>query len=146
MPMPRIPLRSVVKARQNTIDRADRLNDVAGRVFAATGEIGVIGPGEVVQDVLFPVRFIERPIVTFGAALEEGQSPVANAFPEWDAVVVGWTTDGPKERLLFRGARIAIYTAGPDSQVLYIGYRMEGKALVNPITRSGGALQNGDPL
>jgi hypothetical protein len=145
--MSRIPPRSISKARQNAIDRSDRINDVVGRVFAVTGEVGVRGPGEVVQQVSFPVRFIERPVVTFGAGVEGGQCPVANSFPRCDAVVVNWLTEGEENRLLFRGARIAVHTSGPDEQVLFIGYRMEGKALVNPITRTDGdSLQNGDVL
>lgn len=128
-------------ARQVSVDRArdfereNRVDSMVGRVFTITGTQPVLGPGEVVVEVNFPCKFIERPYFAYGAVLAEGESPIVGSFPRAEASVVSWLKIGPlPERQMYIGARMAITVTCATGQIVNLDWWFNGRALTNPIS------------
>lgn len=125
----------------NTVDRPrqehEQARAIQGQVVSSQGFILTKQAGEVAQDVKFSVRFIERPLFTFGGELDENQSASAGRFPTVSAVVLQWEIEElDKYRKYFIGANLGLVTTGATTQRMWVHWRMEGKALLGP---GGGA-------
>lgn len=120
-----------IEQRRQDLSRVD---DFLIKNTAVSGRILVVGAGETVVEVAFPVWFIERPNFTYGGELEEGQSIEAENFPTISGIVETWTMK-KAERLgggYYVGARVICVTTGKENQNIYLHWRCEGKAITNP--------------
>lgn len=123
---------------QRAIDR--RRADVARGeqiLVAPTTAVGLVevqNAGEVLVEVTFPVWFTERPFFSFGGELAEGHSPEATNFPTVSAVVNTWTKNQRGLGTYWVGATLCLVTTGRADHRMVVHWRMEGKALANPVS------------
>jgi len=90
---------------------------------------------ESLYDVNFPVWFVEKPSMSFGAELDDTQSPTAQAFPKVSIVVARWRKkqeDRPGDGY-FTGAQLAVVISGPVAGFkMIVHWQAEGQAMRNP--------------
>lgn len=132
--------RQTIAQRQNrkASERA-RLEDNIARTQMVSGEFLVAGVGELTKEVLFPVKFVEKPLLSFGGELAENSSPVDGAFPTVSVVVGGWNLEVPgienqetPDRRYFVGATLLVVTSG-TAENMWIHWHMMGMAITNPV-------------
>lgn len=112
---------------------ASRLDSLTGRVHTIQGFFDLIGSGEAILDVNFPVWFLERPTFTFGAELKAGNVLVAGSYPTISLIVQRWLMkDYPNRVSYYAGATIIAVSTGVADQSLLVHWQVEGKALRNP--------------
>lgn len=113
---------------------------MTGRVFTLLGKVDVIGVGETLLDVTFPVRFLTEPHVSGSGALGSGETMLNTKMPTWSVGVAEWSTvevarTGTKH---FLGARLVLVCTGRDElQRSTFHYAITGRALTNPVAREG---------
>lgn len=114
--------------------RSEQIQEFTVKQHRVTHFIDVDGAGEVSVDVNFPVKFIEKPAISSGAAeLRDGEVLTAGQFPTANCTVVKWVLDELDEtRVYYVGAQLGVVTTGPESQKLTVHVSMEGRALRNP--------------
>lgn len=106
---------------------------MTGRAHSVYGTVALSSSGETIVDISFPVEFVERPVVSFGAALQEDSKVILGMFPQVNAVVMEWVVnDTGAERKYYRGAKLGIRAVGGTDQSFYLDFRFEGTAMVNP--------------
>ena len=90
--------RQTIAQRQNRkqSERA-RIEDSIARHQIVQGQFLVSGVGELAKEVVFPVKFIEKPLLSFGGELAENSSPTDGGFPTISVVVGGWNLEIPGE-------------------------------------------------
>lgn len=112
----------------------ERVNNQTAQYFKVSGEVEVVGPGEAVVDVLFPVIFTDKPAFSHGPALSDGISTTDGNLPTCSVVVLLWhervRDDGT---IVYAGAQFAIVTTGPTDQVLLVQWHVEGVGLRGPV-------------
>lgn len=110
------------------------------KVFSVYGSVHLDSPGEVIVDVDFPVKFIERPISLFGAQYDGNSKPILGAFPTINAMVVQWKmSELSNQRKYYIGATIGIKASGLNNQQYFLDYLFQGMAMVNPVSSMEGA-------
>jgi hypothetical protein len=97
------------------------------------------GVGEIAKEVVFPVKFVEKPLLSFGGELSENSSPTDGSFPTVSVVVGGWNLEIPgvenqetPDRKYFVGANLLVVTTGVDES-MWIHWHMTGVAITNPV-------------
>lgn len=129
-PKPRPPTVAPLEARRGA---AARLDSLSGKVHTIMGFFDLINAGEALIDVNFPVWFLQRPLVHFGAEMAEGQVLTAGAYPTISLVVHRWTMkDYPNNVSYFAGATLVAVSTGVDDQRLIVHWSATGVALRNP--------------
>jgi hypothetical protein len=132
--------RQTIAQRQNRkqSERA-RIEDSIARHQIVQGQFLVSGVGELAKEVVFPVKFIEKPLLSFGGELAENSSPTDGGFPTISVVVGGWNLEIPGEtnqetpdRKYFVGANLLVVTTGTDEN-MWIHWHMSGMAITNPV-------------
>ncbi|MDQ6949847.1 MAG: hypothetical protein M3256_27255 [Actinomycetota bacterium] len=130
-----------LEQRRNDLGRLDEFSIKTTRV---SGFQLVQKAGEVIVDVSFPVLFTERPAMSFGAHMDDGQVPEALNLPTVSTVVLSWIK-AHEERVgggngtpgWFSGARLAIVTTGRADHKVWVHWQAEGKAVRNPAQETG---------
>jgi len=119
-----------------------RVNEFLTKPTSVTGRELTMNAGEVIIPITFGVWFIERPNVTFGGELDDGDFVEAGAFPTVSGVIVRWTRQKPERNNggYFVGAEVCCVTTGRDEQRIWLHWRAEGKAMANPAVSLGGDL------
>lgn len=107
----------------------ENLGAQAVRDGAATGFIDVEGQGECTANISFPVRFLEKPVFSFGLELAENVWLQWGSFPEYSVTVGAWTTEPADGEPLYVGALLGIFVAGVDRSIVH--YRFTGRSLTN---------------
>ncbi len=108
-------------------------NDFSATPTAIIGQFRVNGQGEAQIDVTFPTRFVEKPILSFGAELIEGDSQVPGFMPWANVIVLSWTTkEIPPTGRAYTGARLGVVSGGVSFQKMNIHWKFNGKALKSP--------------
>lgn len=138
--------RTVASRQQKRLSEERRRNEHKARVHRISGKFMMNGVGEATQDVNFPVKFFERPNLTFGGELSPDAVLTDGSFPTVSVVVVRWnieepevtTTDSTPERRYYVGATLAVVTTGHSSNSMWVHWTMEGKAIVNPVAGLNG--------
>ena len=132
--------RQTISQRQNrkASDRA-RLEDSVARTQVVSGQFLLNGVGEIAKEVVFPVKFVEKPLLSFGGELSENSSPTDGSFPTVSVVVGGWNLEIPgvenqetPDRKYFVGANLLVVTTGVDES-MWIHWHMTGVAITNPV-------------
>lgn len=121
----------------NIRQQVERQEAVQGQVIKVHTFVHVTGVGEASVDVDFSARFIEKPLLSCGAELDENQSPIAGNFPTVSAMVANWKFEElDKYRKYYVGATYAIVLTGKSDQKTWVHLGVEGRALLGP---GGGA-------
>jgi len=130
-----------LEQRRNDLDRLDSFTIKTTRV---NGFQLVQKAGEVIVDVSFPVLFTERPAMSFGAHMDDGQVPEALNLPTVSTVVLSWIKahedrvgGGNGSPGWFSGARLAIVTTGRADHKVWVHWQAEGNAVRNPAQETG---------
>jgi hypothetical protein len=107
--------------------------DMGPAATRLSGEIRVNGAGETKAEITFPIRFSEKPKLSFGAELLEEDPIVAGFMPYANVVVLGWITqERPPTSRLYVGARLGIITGGVHHQKMVVHWHLEGSAITYP--------------
>ena len=116
-----------------------RLEDSLARTQVVSGQFLLSGVGEATKAVKFPVKFIEKPLLSFGGELTENSSPVDGSFPTVSVVIGGWDLEIPgivnqetPDRKYFVGATLLVVTTGV-SESMWIHWHVTGVAITNPV-------------
>lgn len=117
-------IEAALNARAST---KDRIRSAQAQYYVVTAEIDVIGAGEAVVDVTFPVYFVDKPKHYKGGELQSGESFTTGSFPTTDIVILQWDTrlrdDGTA---VYSGATIGIVTTGIPGQLSTVQFHAEG--------------------
>lgn len=120
-------------------DSASHQEEFSARPFIVSGQFSVTGAGELVKDINFPVTFTDKPLLSFGANMDENQIIVAGNFPTASVIVLKY-----KEKITpgtstasYTGASLIVVTTGMEDQIMWIHWQMSGTALVNPVSNRG---------
>lgn len=140
MEFPRIPPAPALKARPPTAapfearrGAAERMDSATGRVHSIQGFMEIVGSGEALLDVNFPVWFLEKPTFTFGGEMAVDQVLTVGAYPMLSVIVHRWRMkDFPNGVSYFAGATLIVVTTGTPEQKLIGHWEAQGKALRNP--------------
>lgn len=104
-----------------------RVSQMSADLTWVDGRLKVVGPGEAIHSVQFPVTFSKKPLPFFGGEVEFMASEAA-MYPEITGVVTGWqVTSGNR----YNGADISIRASGRPGQPLWLSYAFVGVALTN---------------
>lgn len=141
MSAPFRPLAGTLEQRRVDVERVEGM---AGALHSVVGFIEITNAGEVTVDISFPVRFIERPAFTFGAEMQENSQIIAGSFPTVSGVVLRWNFGIRDESgaRYYDGATLIIVNTGTTDQQMIFHYKMEGKALRNPLAGIGSVSQS----
>lgn len=119
-----------VEQRRATLRRAE---DAVIKPTRVSGFEKTVGAGEVSVTVKFPVWFVQRPSMSFGAELEEGQFVQDLLFPTVSVVVIKWTKKYPERAGgYYVGCVLACVTTGKEDQRVVIHWQAEAKAMSIP--------------
>lgn len=120
-------------AEQRRQDLA-RIENFTIKNTAVSGRVLIVGAGEVIVVVNFPIWFTERPVFTFGGELDEGEFVQATIMPTVSAVVQDWIKKKPERNNggYYVGANVICVTTGKLDQKVWLHWRAEGKGMSNP--------------
>jgi len=108
-------------------------NDFQATATTVTGQFRVNGQGEAQIDVTFPAKFVEKPMLSFGAEVIEGDSQVPGFMPWANVCVLHWVTkESPPTGRLYMGARLGVVSGGVSFQKMMIHWTFSAKALKSP--------------
>lgn len=104
-----------------------------------TGTREIIGAGEDLFEVVFPVSFTAMPFFTSGASLAPGATLTADDYPVVSGIVAYWDVSEPDKekfggvgRQYFKGAQIAVTFTGQQDLRIYFSWQFTGTAIANP--------------
>lgn len=121
--------------RQRRATGAAHVASMTGKVFKVWGLVDIVGTGEALLDVSFPVLFTELPSIggsTFHLA--DGEVVEAGKFPDVKIGVKQWVFDQKLGTTRwYRGAQLSIVVAGHDGICITAHYQFEGRAIVPPV-------------
>lgn len=133
-----------------------RAADLRSTTHVVTGFKEIVGSGERLIDVGFPVSYIEMPMFVSGASLAPGSELVTGEYPSVNAIVAYWSIVQPDQELygtaqrtFFKGCQLALTATGPESQRIWFNWQFTGMAVANPITGPTAvptSKQDGTPL
>lgn len=109
-----------------------RVEDQIATVHSIDGLFMITGSGEASVFVNFPVKFIERPNLSFGFELDPSAVVAAGSYPSVSAVIGGWAKEGPSNKRTFTGATILVVSTGPVTQKIWVHWTASAKATTNP--------------
>jgi hypothetical protein len=115
---------------------AARVSESSAEFQVVQGFLTVDKAGEVSVDVNFPVRFIERPSLSFGGELDGNHFPEAGNYPTVSVVVARWTKDlidTTRDEGFYSGATLMVVTTGKSDQKMIVHWQMSGRAFKNPV-------------
>lgn len=124
------------EARRGEVERS---YSVRGGVSRLLGFRDLARAGEVTDEVMFPVWFLERPGISGGGECAPNEPLVDGEFPRWSVGVHHWITEergGVGETGLvtfYRGAVFIFVAEGPETMRSTIHWQLEGRALRNPL-------------
>lgn len=128
-------IRASLERRRGDVERA---RAIEGGPYAVEGLIRLIGTGEIMAPVLFPVTFTKLPVLDGGGFTDDGQIITPGLRPEWKVNVHRWDTitrPGHPGVLWYRGATLVIILDGGSGTTFRstAWWRAAGPALMNPI-------------
>jgi len=128
-----------------------RSANIQATTHVASGTNEIIGSGEILLNLSFPVIFIQHPLFLYGSELGPGSELTAGNYPVLSAMVTYWDIDDPDLALYgtslrrhFKGVQIAVTSSGPENQRLYLHWQFTGLALSNPVGGRRGVPATGE--
>lgn len=135
MPLPiNRPIYAAIEGRRGQLERAQSMQ---GRRHRVTGFVEIVGAGESLAEVVFPVHFIEVPMVSFGGELGPNEVLEDRHFPTISVMVRAWKREERAGAEYITGATLIIVTTGRVEQRATAHWQAEGTALVPPLLSSG---------
>jgi hypothetical protein len=100
-----------------------------------SGEFLVDGVGALTREVRFPVSFIEKPLLSYGGNIESTPSNDIQDLPTISVIVMSYIEDrsGIGGRVIYRGANLGVVVTGQTNQKMWIHWKFDAEALVNPV-------------
>jgi hypothetical protein len=123
--------------------RGDLVRDanIRSTTHVVSGFREIVGYGEVLIDVGFPVSFIQTPMFVNGTAMAAGSPLVEGSYPVVSAIVAYWDIrepdlelTGSTARKFYKGAQIALTATGVADQRLIFSWQFTGMAIANPLS------------
>ncbi len=113
---------------------ASRVESTLAREHIVKGKFLLQGAGEGLVELKFPVWFIEEPNMGgLGGVMYPGSEVIDGSYPTVSGSVLNWTLVEKTPRQYFTGCTLAVVTTGLPEQRMFVHYRFEGKAIVNPV-------------
>lgn len=120
----------------------EKIQESFVRVNKVSGRIKLIGIGQLVVPIDWPVWFIEWPNFCPGYELDEASPLDTSNFPTWSVTVSAWEKQTAGELgEYWIGANLAIVINGNPDQIGWVHWAMEGKAM-NTIGTSESGTSN----
>jgi hypothetical protein len=136
-------MRDISRGLNQGMHTANRVNEFTVKHQTVNGKFIQGGVGESSNDILFPVKFLEKPYFSFGGELTKDSSPTATMFPTISVVVLDWnfeqTDTGKIVKRLYVGATLGVVTTGVNEKMT-VHWRFEGSGIVNPFGTTGDSL------
>jgi hypothetical protein len=130
------PAQAVEKFRNSMIakDMTAAMSSAAAGPTTLTGEFLIKNSGEKRVPIDFPIAFSEKPLITFGAEVQEGDVIVDGFFPTVSVIVSRWiTVENPPFSRIYRGCELAVVVTGAPTQKVIVQWQLTGVAFGNPI-------------
>lgn len=123
------------RRRMNSAEATKAGNQSMAADFQSlTGQVRVNGSGESKATITFPISFSQKPLLTFGGEIQEGDRLDPGRMPTVSVVVLAWLTkERPPYSRLYTGAILGIVTGGPSWQKMIIHWKLDGIAYTNPV-------------
>lgn len=113
---------------------AQQLDLVKAQANQVSGQVRVNGAGESQVFVQFPVKFTDKPLISFGAELQENEPVVSGSMPTISIVVLDWQVEErPPTSRLYTGATLGIVTGGAKYNKFIVHWHANGTAYTNPV-------------
>lgn len=125
---------SMQRAQLRASTDAAHLDSMTGKILKVWGLISILGPGEALLDVLFPVLFTELPAVSSSFHLADGEVVESGNFPVINVGVKAWNFDQKLGKTRFyKGAELLIVATGHADMRATAHWQLEGRAVVPPV-------------
>lgn len=99
-----------------------------------SGQYMINGAGEAIVEVYFPVRFVEKPLVTFGFEMKDGEVYIPGQMATGSGVVLDWITEEkPPVSRIYIGCVIGAVTTGQKYQKMIGVWQANGVAYTDPV-------------
>ena len=125
-------LGQTIKAIKQREAEGSRVENTLAGVYHVDGLFLVSGAGQTNSAVRFPVKFIERPNISFAGELDVNSAAVPGNYPTLSVVVGGWVVEGPPTKRLWTGANLLVVTNGPATQKIWVHWEASARAVSNP--------------
>lgn len=99
-----------------------------------SGQFMMDGMGEAEVPVTFPVKFSQKPLLSFSAEVRDGDPLITSMMPKVSMVVLRWIIeDRPPYSNLYTGAVLGVVTEGPFASRMLATWHLDGIAYSNPV-------------
>lgn len=99
-----------------------------------SGQFMVDSSGEIEAQISFPVKFVDKPLLSYSGELREGDVNITSKMPTIRMIVTGWILeDRPPYQALYTGAVLGAVIDGPPGTRLLATWHMDGVAFSNPM-------------
>lgn len=125
---------------QHTLDvrRAEvkRVDDVGGDFVHVFGRAKLLGVGQGIFTVNFPVAFTSRPYPSICHELEQGHAFDASNVVQFTPTIVRWGEKAQDSGILTLSADVGVVLSGSSDLESYAVFHFYGSALKSPIASS----------
>lgn len=118
-------------AVQRVMGDAARSRSVRGQLYRLPGRIEMIGAGQKLIDINFPVHFTERPHI-WGSGETDENVAAMDRYPTWNVGVNGYRMHATNSQL-YVGCTLIVVITG-DVNLSTVVWVAEGRALTPPVT------------
>lgn len=109
-------------------------HDMSAGPTRCSGQFMVDSSGEVEAQILFPVKFSQKPLLSYAGELKDGDMLRPTHMPTLRMVVLNWILeDKPPFQSLYTGAVLGVVLDGPPGQRMLATWHMDGVAFFNPV-------------
>jgi hypothetical protein len=109
----------------------DQQNLVPSQMIVS-GQFLVNAAGEARVDVVFPVKFTDKPLVVFGFEMKDGDFYIPGRMAQPTGIVLAWNTeDRPPISRQYVGCTIGVVSTGPSYQKLMGTWQATGPAFTD---------------
>lgn len=126
---------AAIERFRSSINNRNITSDMSGAGSGQTnltGEFLIKNTGEKRVQVDFPVYFTDKPMMTFGAEVQEGDVIVNGKFPTISVVVSRWiTAENPPFSRFYLGCELAVVTTGAPTQKMIVHWQLSGNAFTD---------------
>lgn len=113
---------------------AEGFRDISAGPTRCSGQFMVDSSGELEAQILFPVKFSQKPLLSYAGELKEGDMLTSSRMPTLRMVVLSWILeDKPPFQSLYTGAVLGVVLDGPPGQRMLATWHMDGVAFSNPV-------------
>lgn len=122
--------------RRMNMARADTkgFNDMAAGPTRCSGQFLLDSAGEAEVQVNFPVKFSQKPLLSFSGELRSADMNTITRMPSLGVMVLSWIMeDNPPFSVLYTGAVLGVVSEGPPGQRMFVTWHMDGVAFSNPL-------------